>query len=298
MAEERLSDDPLKKGLEDEFVDIELEGTPEELEGASEDADENYDEDLVGLTPTKLKAELEKRRLQEEKANKEKKHLLETAAEKRARGQFEEAASFYEQAMVYGEDCELAVWECRTEEYESIECFHNADTSHAFSCASPETREKVLKKVEGRIREEIAECEAEATPLREKVEAGINLRREAFRANRNYYLVRVLIALGVLVLFAIGAVVAGGYIFRTKDMVAPILTGVFGFLALASFGVALFFSRGLLAGQKLMSDNERLSATEDGARLVELQNRIESLTLALTEQEDESLETPYEFSEE
>ena len=54
-------------------------------------------------------------------------------------------------------------------------------------------------------------------------------------------------------------------------------------MALVSAGVAVFFSRGLFLGQKLVKDNERLSATEDGVRLAYLENRIASFSAALEE---------------
>lgn len=286
MAEERMTDDPLKKGLEDEFIDIELEGLPEE-------AEENYDEDLVGLTPTKLKEELDRRREQEEKARREKEKLLKTAAEKRAVGNFEEAASFYEQASLYDDDdFSVDVWACRTEEYASIECFEREEISAEFRNTLPAARTAVLKKLRGDIEERLATYKAEATPLREEVEAGMDSRRDAFRANRNYYLTRFLIALGALILTGIATAIAGSYIVRRQDLIAPILTAVFGVLALVSLGVTFFFSRGLFLGQKLVSDNEKLSSTERGSRLYTLERAIKALETALAEPDVE--EDPFE----
>ncbi len=282
MAEERLTDDPLKKGLEDEFVDIVQEGLPEEGEG------ETYDEDLVGLTPTKLKAELDRRRAQEEKAQREKEKLLKGAAEKRLAGDFEAAGALYAQAALYGdrELCEEGIFACKTKEYTDISCFEDRETAAELHSADPAVRAQVLAKVGGDLRKTLEEDTKEALPLREKVETGKNARRGAFVANRNYYLLRVGIALAVFVLFAVGCAVAGTYIVRTKELTAPILTAVFGGLSLISLGVAVFFSRGLFLGQKLVRDNEKLSSTEDGARLEVLAARIDALTLALSEPEE------------
>lgn len=279
MAEERLTDDPLKKGLEDEFLDIELEGLPAE-------GSEEYDEDLVGLTPTELKAELRRRRDEAEKAEKERERLLKAAAQKRAAGEFSEAESLYAQSVLYGggEESERGIWACRTKEYTSAECFgESPETSAELPAAYPAVRSEVLEKLGDSMRDELEKCQAAAIPLREKWNAGRDSRRDAFRANRNYYLVRFGVAFALFVLFGIGCAVAAMYIVRTKEMTAPILTGVFGVMALVSAGVAVFFSRGLFLGQKLVKDNERLSATEDGVRLAYLENRIASFSAALEE---------------
>lgn len=301
MAEERLTDDPFKRKLEgeEELPEFELD------EGAEE-----YDEDLVGLTPSMLQKRLEERRQAEERANAEYKKLRRTAAEKREAGDFAGAAAFYAQAAVYGkeDDSDILLWACRTEEYTSTACFYDREIAEEFGYAQEDVRKKTLKNIGEKLRTELAEYEAEATPLRKKVEAGMSSRRGAFRDNRNYWLVRFMVSLGLVIAFAIACAVTGNYIVRrtgTEGIVVGVLTGVFGLLALCALVVMFLFSRKLFLAQRLVSDNEKLSSTEDGMRLKELEQNISYLRFALDgapmseeeASEDEEVEST-EFEEE
>ena len=277
MAEERMTDDPFKPKPED------IDEAAEALGFTMEEGDENYDEDLVGLTPSKLQEELEKRRLAEEKARREYKKLMESAANKRKLGDFAGAEIFYAQAAVYGDEGEAisGLWAVRTEEFTSTACFLRKEVAEEFASADSKTRARVLKQMEPKLRAELAEYEGEATPLREEVEAGMEKRRGAFRNNRNYWLTRFLIALGAFAVFAIACAVASDFIVRTRDMTAPIVTAVFGGLALIAFVFLVFMARKLYVAQRLVSTNEKLTSTESGTRLKELDARIALLTLAI-----------------
>ncbi len=284
MAEERLTDDPVKKQRPEDGI-FEVDG-------------EEYDDDLVGLTPGKLEEELERRRLAEARARAERERLAAEAETKLAEGDFEGAASLYLKAAEQGyEGAETGFWRAKTKNYTDLACFYDRRTARAFARAGEEAREDVLAHMGSEIEAEEARCEEIAAPLREKVYAGMASRRSAFRANRNYYLLRFAAAFGIFLLFAVGCAVAASFIVRTRDLTAPVLTAVFGGLALAGLAVSLVFSRKLFVAQKLVSDNEKLSSTEDGAVLAESEERLALLKSVREGEEEQEYTTDEDFSE-
>ncbi len=273
MAEERLTDDPVEKKQPDLF----------EVEG------EEYDDDLVGLTPGKLEEELERRRLVEARARAEREKMLSDAKAKFDAQDYEGAAAAYQRLAEQGDaEAETWAWRARTHDYADLECFTRRRQARQFARAGAEARQEVLSHLQEKIDAEISACEQEAAPLREKVYAGMEARRDAFKVNRNYYLLRFGICFAVFAALLIACAVSASFIVRTRGMTVPILTAVFGGLALVVLPVVLFFSRKLYVAQRLVGDNEKLSSTDDGARLAALEERI-SLFKTVLEGETEDL---------
>ncbi len=264
MAEERLTDDPVESK------------TPElyEVEG------EAYDEDLVGLAPGKLEEELERRRLIEARARAEREKALAKAHAHMEQGDFAGAAEACKDLAEEGdEEAETLFWRAKTKGYSDLESLLDRRTAKKFAGAGEGAREALLADMGMAIDAELTACGQEAAPLREKVYAGIEGRREAFRNNRNYYLIRFGILFGVFLVQLIACIVCATFIVRTRGAVVPVLTAVFGVLSVAALAVMLFFAHKLYVAQKLVGDNEKLSSTEDGARLATLEERIALLTL-------------------
>ncbi len=269
MAEERLTDDPFGRKLEgDGEFNFEVDGESE-----------NYDDDLVGLTPSQLQEKLEERRRAEERAQKECERLLSEADENFAAENYAEAAPLYEQALLYHESEEIyeKLWAARTENYQNTQCFYVDNAATVFEEAPVSVKRNVLDRVGASLRAERAECENEAAPLREEVYSGMEARRGAFTENRNYYRIRFLISLALLVAFGIACAVSGAFIVRTRGLAAPVCTAVFGVLAFVSLVLLVIYLKKFVEAQKLVSANERLSATEKGARLEELEEQIAAL---------------------
>ena len=265
MAEERLTDDPVESK------------TPElyEVEG------EAYDEDLVGLTPGKLEEELERRRLIEARARAEREKVLSETRKKLEEGDFAGAEAVCSKLASEGDpEAETLLWCARTHGHSDIETLCDRRTALQFARAGEEARRAVLGQMGPSIEAEIARCEEAAAPLREKVYAGMEARRDAFRANRNYYLLRFGIVFGVFLALLIACIVSATFIVRRQGILVPVVTAVFGGLALAVFAVLLVYMRKLYVAQKLVGDNEKLSSTEDGTKLAVLEDRISLLTLA------------------
>ncbi len=244
---------------------------------------DDYDEDLVGLTPTQLKEELERRERAKKAADAEYARLLSEGEARLGEGDYRGAEAFFLQASVYRDDprAEEGVWAARTENYTSSACFFQKGVAQKFAEASEGARESLLGRMRESLKEELAECEREAEPIRARVEEGMQSRRGAFRANRRYYLVRFLAVLGCLAAFAVGCGVSAFFIPRTLSSAPVVLAAVFGGLSFAVLCVLVYFSRKLYVAVRLCSDNEKLSSTEEGTRLKELDARASALRTVL-----------------
>lgn len=283
----------------DDVVDaLAPDGGEEELPGDEadyvvefpEDADENYDEDLVGLTPSQLRSRLEEKKRAEERARAEYQKLADEAAALLEQGDHAAAEPLFAQAALYECDdgsAKRGLWLCRTRGYTQIETFYDRDVAREFYWADEDLRAEVLEKLGGPIREAREALAREAEPLRKQYDIEKEERAEAFKANRKYYFVRSLIVLAAVLALVIGAIVSAAYILRRSDSLALILTVVFGVLAFVVFVLFLIYVLKTVNAGRLCRANEQMSSTEEGARLAELEGRIAALDLTLGEGESE-----------
>ncbi len=296
MEERIIDDEELRKikltrknggtDAEDELApDAEAEETEALL-----DLPEEYDEDLVGLTPTQLREELERREKAKEKAREEREKLLSLGRELLAAEKFEEAEGPLSQAALYEDEDGAAgklLWQARTRGYSSIECFFEEEPSEEFAAASEEVRTSVLDVLGREMQTALEEAEAEAKPVRTRVEEATEKRRGAFKANRNYYLVRFLAVLGAIVLAAIGCGVSAYFITRRQSMLPLGFTIAFGAVLLVLFVFFFVFSHKLYVSERFVRSNEKLSSTEDGRTLAALDKKIGCLKTALLQENDD-----------
>ena len=260
--------------LEDEVL-VEL---PEEY-------DENPDEDLVGLTPSQLKAELARRERAAEEARAECDRLLREGEQLLSEEKYAEAESFFVQARVYDPENENAregLWASRTQGFTEIEPLLTLEIGDELEDAA-EDRELLKEKMGASLREAHDRYSTEEGAIAPEIEGKQSERREAFRANRKYYLVRFCIVLAVMALMIIGCAVSAGYIVRTQTNVPIVLTAAFGGCALIVFLVLMIFARKLFVANRLCARNERLSATEEGEKLVQLRTKLYVLGIILKE---------------
>ena len=249
---------------------------------------EEYDEDLVGLTPSQLQKELERREKAAEEARAERDRLLAAAEEYLAKGSYEEAEPLFSQALLYDPESARAgegVWICRTRNFKDLEPLYELENAQEINYSVPVTKAFVRARAGEKLKADRAEYEAEAAPLEESFAGAQDERREAFRDNRNYYLVRFLACTVLFFLFGISAGISATFVYRTQEITPFILIGVFGGLALVFLVVGVIFSRKLLVAQRLCNENEKLSSTEEGARLSYLRGRLLCLKLILDDEE-------------
>ena len=168
-----------------------------------------------------------------------------------------------------------------TDNYTDAQRLLIPDNAERFADAAESVRARVLDVFGDSLNEARQVAEAEAQPLRGVVSAAQEERRGPFAENKKYYLVRFLAVLAAFAVFAIGIAVSSSFLLRTQSSVPTILTITFGVLTFAAFVVLIFFARKLLVAARLCRDNERLSSTEEGAQLEELEERLACLALVL-----------------
>ncbi len=254
---------------------------PEELE---------EDESFVDLTPAQLKAEMERREREAREAEKQRDELIAAGEEALAAEDFAAAGPFFSQAIVLDGSslrAHCGLWTARTENFSRYDAFYDEDCALEAAQAPEEVREFLLARAGDRLKEDRAALEEQTAPLRERVLSERANRRAAFRANRNYYLVRLLAFTATLLVALIGAAVSGAYIVRTTSPLPIVLVGVFALIALAALAVALVFLRKVIVAQRLCRENEIPASTEEGARLAEAELRLRCLADVLEGAQEE-----------
>ena len=247
---------------------------------------EEYDEDLVGLTPSQLAKELARRKKAEEEARAECQKLVAVAEEALAAEDYERAASFFAQATCYSfADAGIVkgLWQARTKNYTDLSPFFNKEYAEEFAVSDEEAKAAVREKVKEELDEKRTEVKEEIEKISPSILEKQEERRQAFLANRRYYAVIFMILFGVTAAFIVGLAVSASYIVRTLSILPVVLTACFGGLALVAFFAAFALLVKFSGANRLCRVNEKLSATEEGAHLVELQERLECLDLILEE---------------
>ena len=284
----------------DDVVDA-LAPDGETAEESEEDADyivelpeedgEEYDEDLVGLTPSQLRARMEAKKRAEERARAEYQKLADDAKALLGQGEYERAEPLFAQAALYECDdgsAKRGLWMCRTKNFTETHAFYDRDAAQEFYWTDENVRNEVLEKLGNRIRSERAALEEEVKPLRAAYEAEKEKRAEAFAAHKRYYLIRSLIVFAAFVALAIGAIVSATFILKRSDNLALILTVAFAALALVVFVLFLVYALKTVNASRMCRANEQLASTASGAELGAKEDRIEALTIALGESEEEN----------
>ncbi len=277
-------------GIDDAVEEGTAAGTAETEEvvlDLPEGAEDEYDEDLVGLTPSQLQRALEERKRAEEEARAECEKLLAEAKQAMSAKKYEQAETLYRQALVYDADCREAkegVWLSATRNFEDLSVFYRKETAEALSDADAEEKAFIRAHAGERLQKERDEIAAEEEPLFLTFSEARKKRRDVFGQNRRYYLLRFAIFLGITLLFAIAAGVSSYFIVRTQSIAPVVLTIVFGALCVLALAVMIVFSRKLYEACRYCSANEKLSSTEEGKRLAFLQERLQCLDSVLKDE--------------
>ena len=232
-------------------------------------------------------------------AHEESERLKASADEKLAEEKFADAELLYAQALVCDAGSEAAaegLWTARTKNFTDAEAVFAEGAAEELA-GSDTARALVVEKMGknlNTLRDLYAKEEAEIAPAFEEEQ---ETRREAFAANKRYYLVRFAAFLLAAVLFAIGIAVSGSFLLRTQSNLPVILMGVFGGLTLVAIVIAIVYSRKLYVASSLYGANEKLSSTETGARIAFLRERLYALALVFGETKNEEREESAESEE-
>jgi len=269
------------------------EETEEEIVLDIPEEGEEYDEDLVGLTPEQLKRERERREKAAEEARKKCEELTLEGEARLQSEDFEGAVPFFAQALVYEpEDLRAGkgYWIAKTENFTIPELFYDEDVALEAAQAPEEVREFLLSHIEEGLIADRKTLLKEQEPLVEVVEAGKEKRRGAFLANRKYYRVRMLAVAALFVAMIVGCIVSATFIVKTTSLLPVILTACFGGAGVLLLIVGLLVGRKLILASRLVRDNERLSSTEDGKKLLAIQKKLALISEILGDEENTEAE--------
>lgn len=292
--EERMLDEDENRGIR---IKRTADGETDAVEGLEGDEGEvafefpeEYDETLAGMTQEQVEAELRRREKAREEALAACNKLIEEGNALLAEEKFDEAEEKFAQATAYDMDSQPAAEGLFTAATKNF-----TDSEHLFSDERAEDLERlewgrkiVAEKFGDRLREEEKIYREEAAALRPAVDENHDKLRDAFAANKRYYLILTCVALFCAVACAVATAIAADSILRMKDGTLPVtFTVIFGVLTFASITVsAVFFAR-LIGANRLCRMNEEPDATADGARLTALDNRLRIISLILDEKETE-----------
>ena len=264
-------------------------GTQEDVEFAVDFPEEEYDEDMVGLTPSQLKRAQEERERARREAEEARDKLI--AEGKKALSSLDYAAAekSFSQALTYDEECVealLGVWESRTQGFTDDSPFFIEENAEKFARMPKEVRSSILERVGSRLQDARQGILEEMRPLKAAVEEAREARRGALDANKRYYLVRTA-AFGIAaVLFLALMGVFSAFLLRTSGSWPAVCMAVFGGLALLCLIFLVVFLRGLVFALRLSHDNEKNEGTEDGRRLALLEREEHCLRLVLEGEEE------------
>ena len=259
-------------------------GTQEDVEFAVDFPEEEYDEDMVGLTPSQLKRAQEERERARREAEEARDKLI--AEGKKALSSLDYAAAekFFSQALAYDEESAealLGVWESRTQGFTDDSPFFIEENAEKFARMPKEVRSSILERVGSRLQDARQGILEEMRPLKAAVEEAREARRGALDANKRYYLVRTA-AFGIAAVLLLALVaIFSAFLLRTRGSWPVVGMAVSGGLALVCLIFLVVFLRGLVFALRLSADNEKNEGTEDGRRLALLEGEESCLKLVL-----------------
>ena len=264
-------------------------GTQEDVEFAVDFPEEEYDEDMVGLTPSQLKRAQEERERARREAEEARDKLISEGKKALSSLDYAAAEKFFSQALAYdGENAEalLGVWESRTQGFTDDSPFFIEENAEKFAAMPEEVRSSILERVGSRLQDARQGILEEIRPLKAAVEEAREARRGALDANKRYYLVRTAAFGTAAVLFLALMGVFSAFLLRTSGSWPAVCMAVFGGLALLCLIFLVVFLRGLVFALRLSHDNEKNEGTEDGRRLALLEREEHCLRLVLEGEEE------------
>ena len=262
----------------------------DEVEFAFDFPEEEYDEDMVGLTPSQLKKREEERARAREQAEKERDKLIAEGKRALKAGDYAAAEGLFSQALVYDEqsaEAQKGAWESRTRGFTDDSPFFVLENAERLAGAPEEVRRYVLSKAGDRLEEARAGLLEEIRPLKAAVLEAREARRGALKDNKKYYAARTAVFGAAAALFLVLLGIFSAFILRTPENWPVICMAVMGGMALLSLIFFIVYLRGLVFAVRLLSDNEKDEATEDGRRLQGLSEQLACLTLVLGEDQGE-----------
>lgn len=297
--EERIIDDEYGRGVrlkktKDGYVDVtdaetentEAEGEEAVFEFPTFDTDE-YDEDLVGLTPEEAEARLKQkeeevaqRKADYERYCKEGDELLETGSFRAAELKFEKALALDEEAS----EASLGYWRAKTSNFTDpdvlISEYAKAGVESLEHDLGEKATENLKKEYKDVFEKRVKELSEEEAPLSQSVQEKQAARRVVLKDRVKRSTIAFLAALIPTAAMLVLTIVFGLSNFTTRENTFVLPTVLCGAGFLIFFIAFIVFANKWINNLRMRAANERLSSTSDGARLVEIRE-YKALYLAL-----------------
>ena len=293
--EERIIDDEYGRGIRlKKTADGYVDATDELAEGASEEQEtdevafefpafgDEDDEDLVGLSPEEAeKVKREKaeaaalRKAEYDRFVKEGEELLQGGNFRLAQLKFEHALSLDEEAT----QASVGYWRARTEEFKNPDVLVEEYLEAGIETLEFDLGYKAVDIIRETYRDKLQarynELEAEEKPLAKQVEETQSRRREAIAGRLKKSGLRAGIAAIPSIALLIATLILGLKIFSVKEntfVLPTIICAVAFFMTLI---VSVMLTNVFINDLRIRKTNERLSSTDDGARVEELREYMQ-----------------------
>ena len=289
--EERIIDDEYGRGVrlkktKDGYVDVtdelaeetEMEEVGEEVtfEFPMQDMDED-DEDLVGLSPEEA---MELRKRKEEERAKRKAEYEKLCAEGEAflnENSYAAAELKYEQALQLDElatEASVGYWRAKTEDFTNPDVLVGEYAKEGIDSMEYDLGIQATDLIRRDFHEQfvakVAQLETEEKPLAEIVEGKQQTRREIIKERVKNSTIAFLCTVVPFVIALIVTAILGLKIPSTKDGRFIVPTVIAGVVTFVLFVVTLICFNKFLNAMQMRGKNEKLSSTEEGAKLLQI----------------------------
>ena len=289
--EERILDEEMgrkiriKKTSEGE-IDVvdELAETTEELSDGEEEYTFEFpeydedDEDLVGLSPEEAMALRKKKQEDAEAKRAEYERLIVEGEALLDEGSYRSAELKFEKAIMMDDEATAATvgyWRAKTENFSNPDALMDEYVEEGYDSLEYDLGSKAVEQIRmnygKQFRRRFDELAEEEAPLRAEVEEMQARRREVLKPRRTKCAVGFLVSAVPFLVSLVLAIVFGLSNFTVKDDSYIVPTIIAGSVAVVSFIVFGIFTNKFINACRIYRTNERLSSTDEGARLEEVE---------------------------
>ena len=297
--EERIIKDEYGRGIRlkktaDGFVDVTDELAEESAENENEQAVEAEDEEVVfefpeiteddeelaALMPEQAE-ELKKKR-EEEKKKKEAEYavLVKEGQELLQNGDFEKAEEAFEKAMPLlfeRKEAAIGFWKAKTENFRYPDKlpqyyveFEDEGYEEFASDVGQDAADELQKEYKAVFEKRVEELKEEKRPIEKEVLGAQEERREILSARKKKSIAFFLAScIPSLILLIVGIVCLTKINSRPDQLMLYVSLGAFGVFALV-FAIFIGAANKLINTNRIIRENEDLSSTEDGEKLVNI----------------------------
>jgi hypothetical protein len=321
--EERIIDDEYGRGIrlkktKDGYIDVTDELAEQNVENGQEGNEEEYeeeiafefpvfetdedDEDLVGLSPEEAMA---LRRKKEEEAKQRKEDYRRACEEGEAllsSGSFKAAELKFEKALALDDiatDASVGYWRAKTQDFKNPDVLVDEYVEAGSESLEYDLGYEAVVQIKKRYRKvfeaKANELQSEIKPLKEKVESAQQERREVLKERLKKSGVRFLCVTLPAIALLVLTIVIGFKNLTTRDNTFVVPTIILGAAFFLSFIFFMIYTNKFINVLRLWRANGKIEATEEGARLIALQEYEELYAwLASVEEVEEEEEIEQE----